>query len=84
MRIILKLYAGLLEHLPPGGSDRHAVEVEVPDDATPAWILERYEVPLEMAHLVLVNGVFVAPEDRASHRLAERDELAVFPPVAGG
>jgi len=35
-------------------------------------------------HIVLVNGVYVAPADRATRTLAEGDVLAIWPPVAGG
>jgi len=35
-------------------------------------------------HLVLVNGSYIAPEQRASQTLAEGDVLAIWPPIAGG
>ncbi len=41
-------------------------------------------LPPEMAHLVLINGIFVAPSQRGLKRLAEDDHLAMWPPVAGG
>ncbi len=37
-----------------------------------------------LVHLVLVNGSFVGPEDRAARVLRAGDALAVWPPVAGG
>jgi len=88
MRVVFKLYADLSEYLPPAdGADppsRHEREVVVPDDATPAWLIGRHRVPPERAHLVLVNGVYVAPDERGNRRLEEGDEVAIFPPVAGG
>jgi molybdopterin converting factor small subunit len=33
---------------------------------------------------VLINGVYVAPEDRATRTLVEGDVLAIWPPIAGG
>jgi len=84
VRIVFKLYADLARYLPDGGNDRHAREIDVPEDATPAWVIERYGVPSELAHLVLLNGLFVPPEERERRRLAADDELAIFPPVAGG
>ena len=41
-------------------------------------------MPPKLVHLVLVNGVFIAPEDRATRTLVEGDVLAIWPPIAGG
>jgi sulfur carrier protein ThiS len=41
-------------------------------------------LPAKLVHLVLVNGHFIAPEQRALHVLAEGDVLAIWPPIAGG
>ena len=41
-------------------------------------------LPLELVHLVLVNGVFVPRAERASRVLHEGDVLAIWPPIAGG
>ncbi|HCO76769.1 MAG TPA: molybdopterin synthase sulfur carrier subunit, partial [Rhodocyclaceae bacterium] len=49
-----------------------------------AQLLDRFAVPAEQAKLVLRNGVYLAPEERATTRLADGDEIAVWPPVAGG
>jgi len=35
-------------------------------------------------HLVLLNGHFVAPDQRATTIIQENDALALCPPVAGG
>jgi molybdopterin converting factor small subunit len=37
-----------------------------------------------MVHLVLVNGVYVAPAEHMSHVLKQDDVLAIWPPIAGG
>ena len=44
---------------------------------------QRYELCEDMAQM-LVNGVFIAPEDRASKTLVDGDVLAIWPPIAGG
>jgi molybdopterin converting factor small subunit len=31
-----------------------------------------------------VNGVYIAPAGRVGHVLQEGDELAIWPPIAGG
>lgn len=83
MRIGFKLFASLTDHLP---SDRkgNRVELEVEEGTTIASLIARYRIPERSAHLVLVNGHFVPPSQRATRRLAEGDELAIWPPIAGG
>ena len=49
-----------------------------------AQIIEPFGLPEKMVHLVLVNGSYVAPEDRMSKTLKEGDALAIWPPIAGG
>lgn len=84
MKITLKLYATLGELLPPGAQE-NAAEIEVAPDATMNDIIDRYKVPRELAHLVLINGVFSCEEDRDQPgKLSEGDTLAIWPPVAGG
>jgi sulfur carrier protein ThiS len=41
-------------------------------------------MPEKLVKLVLVNGVYVPPEERATRTLVEGDVLAIWPPVAGG
>ena len=83
MKITLKLYAMLSMYLPPGTQDNQ-IDIEVEDNATPASVLAKYMVPPENCHLVLINGVFVAPGQRELHQLDENDAVAVWPPIAGG
>ena len=83
MKITVKLFASLTEFLPPGARG-HAVDMEVAEGATPSTVIQRLGVPTEMAHLVMIDGVFVPPGDRSSRRLEEGEQLAIFPPVAGG
>ena len=83
MKITLKLYAMLSRYLPPGTKDNQ-IDIEVEDNATPASVLAKYMVPPENCHLVLINGVFVAPGQRELHQLNENDAVAVWPPIAGG
>lgn len=84
MKITFKLYA-TLQHLLPPGAVKNAVQVEVADDASLNDIIDQYKVPRELAHLVLVNGVFHCDADRDQQNLLkESDVLAIWPPVAGG
>ena len=85
MQVVLKLYASLTDYLPRQGRDqRHDVALDVPVGATVASIIEEFRLPPRQVHLVLVNGVYVAPPLRATRTLAEGDHLAIWPPVAGG
>lgn len=84
MTITLKLYASLQDLL-PAGTKRNAAPIEIADDASLNSIIDHYRVPRELAHLVLVNGVFVCDADRdAPGALNAGDVLAIWPPVAGG
>ena len=83
MQIELKLYASLGEYLPPGAR-ANAAKIEVEEAMTPNALIDRYRVPREQAHLVLLNGQFVPPEQRDQALIGDGDTLAVWPPVAGG
>ncbi|MBM3952577.1 MAG: sulfur carrier protein ThiS [Rhodospirillales bacterium] len=83
MKVVVKLYAMLEKYLPPGAVDNQ-VERDVADGATVARVLASFGLPPEMCHLVLINGSFVPPSERATRVLEDGDRLAVWPPVAGG
>ncbi len=84
MRIKFKLYATLQDLLPAGAQD-NAVEIEIPAETTLNSLIDQYKVPRELAHLVLLNGVFICDADRDQPgTLTEGDVLAIWPPVAGG
>jgi len=84
MRITFKLYASLTEHLPPAVRDGNSMPLLLPDGATILQAIAPFGLPIKLVHLVLVNGVFVPPQLRAEHILAEGDVLAIWPPIAGG
>lgn len=84
MKIKFKLFA-TLQDLLPAGAVKNAVDIEVADDTSLNDIIDQYRVPRELAHLVLVNGVFYCDTDRDDKQvLKENDVLAIWPPVAGG
>ena len=84
MLITFKLYASLTEFLPVDRRNGNAMPLDVPPGATVADAVARFALPMKMVHLVLINGVYVAPEERATRTLAEGDTLAIWPPIAGG
>lgn len=84
MTITFKLYA-TLQDLLPADAKRNAVQIEVPADVTLNELIDRFRVPRELAHLVLVNGHFKCDADRdVRGTLVPGDVLAIWPPVAGG
>ncbi len=83
MTITFKLYASLGDFLPEDAV-ANQIQLRITQTTTVRELIERYRVPDELAHLVLVNGVFIAPEDRAQRTFNEGDTLAIWPPVAGG
>ncbi len=83
MRVKVKLYAMLSDYLPPG-SKRNVGEVEVEDGVTVSQLIAHLKLPPELTHLVLLNGVYIAPEKRDTSPVTSEDEFAVFPPIAGG
>ncbi len=88
MRITFKLFAMLGDRLPAelDGQRRAGNEliVEVPDGACVQDVIDRFKLSSRQVHLVLVNGVYVSAQTRAAHVLHGGDELAIWPPIAGG
>jgi len=83
VKITFKLFASLTRYLPAEAS-RNIVEIEVAPETSVHAIIDRFHVPRGDAHLVLVNGVYVLPEERDQPLLKPGDVLALWPPVAGG
>ena len=88
MEITLKLFANLSDYLPHEINGRARVDnelpVEVAEGATVQTVIDQFHLPRAMAHLVLVNGIYIPPRARATHSLRPGDALAVWPPIAGG
>ena len=84
MKITLKLFASLTDYLPETSRYTNIVELDVADGATIVEVIAPYHLPVAQVHLVLVNGHYIAPEQRSSRVLIEGDVLAIWPPIAGG
>jgi len=84
MQITFKLYATLTDYLPIDKRRSNQLTLEVKPQATVAEVIAPFDLPPKQVHLVLINGHFVPPAERASRTLNEGDVLAVWPPIAGG
>lgn len=78
----IELYASLMKLLPPG-KERFRREIKADEGTSVQDVIDRFNIPAEQAHIVLVNGKFVCDE-RDKHILEEGDVLSIWPPVAGG
>jgi molybdopterin converting factor small subunit len=83
MRIRFKLFATLADYLPQP-TKRNEVELEVAPGTTIDSMVEQYNLPRGLVHLVLVNGFYIEPAARPTTTLKEGDVLAIWPPIAGG
>ena len=84
MKITFKLYAGLTDYLPAEVRTSNRLEMELPEGSAISAVIAPFGLPQKMVHLVLVNGVYVAPEQRFTQVLNDGDVLAIWPPIAGG
>lgn len=84
VKITFKLFATLQDYLPAEAKKTNALALEVADGTTPADLIRRFALPIKLCHLVLIDGNFVPPGERASRALREGETLAIWPPVAGG
>ena len=83
MKLTFKLFASLGEYL-PADSKNHAATIEVEDDASVNDVVAQFNIPEDQVHLVLLNGVYLHPQQRLESQFKEGDTLAIWPPVAGG
>lgn len=74
MKIKIKLFATLRKFGP------EEQEIELPKGATIESAINMLSLPQEIPLLKIVNGEHRPP----THPLKDGDELALFPPIAGG
>ncbi len=84
MKVVFKLYASLQDYLPAEAKKTNSVTLALEEGTTIQNIIERFALPQKLCHLVLIDGNFVAPDERALRALKDGDTLAIWPPVAGG
>ncbi len=84
MEIVFKLFASLSDHLPAAARRTNALPLEVADDCSVAALIDSWSLPPRMVHLVLVNGEYIPPSQRAGRLLTAGDVVVSWPPFAGG
>jgi len=88
VQITFKVFASLRDYLPSQGDPRAArsneLAVEVPEGTSVQTVIDQFNMPRPLVHLVLVNGSYIPPAQRERHLLREGDALAIWPPIAGG
>lgn len=83
MKIRLRLFATLQEYLPPGTSNGETI-IDLPESATIPDALAVLAVPMNLPHIVFVNGRHVLRPALATRQLMDGDILAAFPAIGGG
>jgi sulfur carrier protein ThiS len=84
MQITFKLYATLGDYLPAERRRGNEMTLDIAPGTTVLQAIAPFNLPPKLVHLVLINGTFVPPDQRATRELVEGDVLAVWPPIAGG
>ena len=88
MRITYKLFAMLADYLPREHQgqkrDGNELSIDVPEGTTLSELIARFPLPEKLVHLVLVDGKYVEPGDRAGRVLRDGEVVAIWPPIAGG
>ena len=79
MKVEVRLFATLQSYL-PAGTRGDRVSLVFPPGATVGDVVASLNIPSDVACLIVVNGRDAEPEQV----LVPGDELALFPPLAGG
>lgn len=77
MKVKVRVYATLRKHL---ANDQGWIDLELPEGATTAELLQIIGCPEEEVSFILVNGQAVGSE----HYLCDQAVIRLVPPVSGG
>ncbi len=76
MKLSFKLFAGLGEYLPADAKENTTL-IDIDDNDSVFDVIARFNIPPDMIHLVLLNGVYLHPEERTAPKFSEGDTLAI-------
>ncbi len=79
MKVEVRLFATLQPYLPAGATG-DAASLDLPPGSTVAQALAALRIPPDLPCLTVVNG----RDAELDQVLAPGDEVAMFPPLAGG
>lgn len=83
--VTVKRFTSLIHD--PTSADNIAGQIEqhtIETGDTIVDIIRIAELPEERLHLVILNGLYVAKEDRGQQQLTEGDIISFWPPIVGG
>jgi molybdopterin synthase sulfur carrier subunit len=78
----LKLFSSLMEYLPTNAKG-NSVSLNLSGDMSCHGLIDYYKIPRDVVQVVMVNGEFVAVENR-ENPLADGDTVSVWPAIQGG
>lgn len=79
MHVEVRLFSGL-EGCVPGAKFGRPIEVEITENFNGRMLLEKLNIPEEMAYSFFVNGA----HQSFDYVLSDGDRVSIFPPVGGG
>ena len=82
--VTVKLFAGLMKYLPVNSTKSHGFNYEIDEATTVGELIDDLNLPRDVIHIVLLNGVYLDADNRDVRILKEGDTLGFWPPVAGG
>ena len=77
MKVRISMYATLRRYAPEGGGN---FELDLASGSTLKNLIERLKIPQTVERVILINGRLV----NETTRLADGDEITIFPPIEGG
>ncbi len=84
MKVTFKLFATLQDYLPPEGKKTNALSLELAEETTVDQLIKRFSLPEKLVHLVLIDGTFVPPSERAGRILRDGRDACYRRPQGGG